>query len=211
MVTYLRSCNVRILLYVDDFLIVGSKDSISLDIELVIDTLTDLGWKINYDKSCLTPSDQVEYLGLQIQNREDGVPVLKVPKSKINKVRKDIRRVLKLNYVTARVLSKVAGQCNFICKAVLPGKLMLRNVYNLIKQKITWETKLELNASAKNDLVWWAESLEKWNGKVILPSEIDGQLVTDASQTGWGGHYGKEITQGFWDQTMSQNTPTSEN
>ena len=203
-VTYLRSCNVRILLYVDDFLIVGSKDSISLDIELVIDTLTDLGWKINYDKSCLTPSDQVEYLGLQIQNREDGVPVLKVPKSKINKVRKDIRRVLKLNYVTARVLSKVAGQCNFICKAVLPGKLMLRNVYNLIKQKITWETKLELNASAKNDLVWWAESLEKWNGKVILPSEIDGQLVTDASQTGWGGHYGKEITQGFWDQTMSQ-------
>ena len=42
------------------------------------------------------------------------------------------------------------------------------------------------------------------NGKVILPSEIHGQLVTDASQTGWGGHYGTEITQGFWDPTMSQ-------
>ena len=68
---------------------------------------------------------------------------------------------------------------------------MLRSVYKLIKNKITWETKLELDVNARNDLLWWYNSLERWNGKVILPSEIDGQLVTDASQIGWGGHYNK--------------------
>ena len=201
---YLRDCDIRCILYVDDFLIVGPKDKLNSDIELVVDTLTDLGWKINYEKSNLVPSENIEYLGLKIENREDGVPVLKVPDSKIAKVRKDIKRVLKQNAVSARVLSKVAGQCNFICKAVLPGRLMLRNVYKLIKSKITWESKLVLNANARNDLLWWYNSLERWNGKVILPSEIDGQLVTDASQIGWGGHYSKEIAQGFWDIEMSQ-------
>ena len=203
-VTYLRSCGVRCILYVDDFLLLGPRNTLPMDIELVVDTLVDLGWKINYEKSCLIPSDKIEYLGLQIQNRDDGVPVLKVPNSKISKVRKDIKRVLKQEYVSARVLSKVAGQCNFICKAVLPGRLMLRNIYRLIKEKITWESKLKLDTGAINDLLWWYNSLETWNGKVILPSEIDGQLVTDASQTGWGGHYGKEITQGFWNLTMSR-------
>ena len=203
-VSYLRSLNVRCLLYVDDFLLLGPKETLSLDIELVIETLIDLGWKINYEKSCLTPSDTIEYLGLTIKNRDDGVPILTVPGSKIAKVRKDIKRILKHKYVSARVLSKVAGQCNFICKAVLPGRLMLRNVYKLIKLKQNWETKLELTACAIKDLLWWLNSLETWNGKTIIPSKIDGQLVTDASQLGWGGHLGEHITQGFWDQTMSQ-------
>ena len=203
-VSYLRNCGIRCILYVDDFLLLGPKETLPLDIELVVDTLMDLGFKINYEKSCLIPSDTIEYLGLTIENRDDGVPVLKVPNSKINKLRKDIKRVLKQKYISARLLSKIAGQCNFICKAVLPGKLMLRGVYRLIKCKVNWESKLELDSCAIKDLEWWYNSLETWNGKTILPSEIDGQLVTDASQIGWGGHYGKQITQGFWDQTMSQ-------
>ena len=139
-----------------------------------------------------------------METGDDGVPMLRVPNAKISKVRKDVRRVLNQKSVSARVLSKIAGQCNFICKAVLPGRLMLRNVYKLIQQKITWESQLELSIGAKKDLLWWYNSLAIWNGKVILPSEIDGQLVTDASQIGWGGHYGTEITQGFWDPNMSR-------
>ena len=65
--SYLRSLNVRFLLYVDDFLLLGPKETLSLNIELVIETLIDLGWKINYEKSCLTPSDTIEYLGLTIK------------------------------------------------------------------------------------------------------------------------------------------------
>ena len=60
----------------------------SSDIELVVDTLSDLGWKINFEKSNLIPSDRIEYLGLLIQTREDGVPVLKVPSYKIKKSEK---------------------------------------------------------------------------------------------------------------------------
>ena len=48
-VAYLRICDVRCILYVDDFLIVGPKAKLGGDIELVIDTLIDLGWKIDYE------------------------------------------------------------------------------------------------------------------------------------------------------------------
>ena len=203
-VKYFRDSDIRCILYVDDFLLCGAKSALISDIEVVVDTLTDLGWKINYEKSCLKPSDTIEYLGLILQTMEDGVPMLKVPGSKISKLRKDIKRVLKNTHVSARVLSKIAGQCNFICKAVLPGRLMLRNVYKLIRKKDTWESLLELEPETISDLEWWFNSLAEWNGKIILPSEIHGQLVTDASHLGWGGHFGTEITQGFWDLTMSQ-------
>ena len=153
-VQYFRECGVRCLLYVDDFLICSKANDISVDIEKVVHILTELGWSINTDKSNLTPCDTVEYLGLIISTSNEGIPVLRVPNSKICKVRKDIKRILKQKTVSARVLSKVAGQCNFICKTVLPGRLKLRNVYRLIKTKEVWESQLELDEGARNDLLW---------------------------------------------------------
>ena len=203
-VKYLRECNVRLILYVDDFLICGDLKKIFTDIELVKDTLIDLGFRINLEKSQLYPSNSIEYLGLIIQNSDEGVPILKVPPKKIIKLKKDINRILKLEYVSARVLAKISGQCNFICKAVLPGRLMLRNLYKLIKSKLTWESKLRLTKEAREDLTWWLSAFTAWNGKVVLPSSVDGQLVTDASHYGWGAHLGPHQTHGSWDHVMGR-------
>ena len=105
-VRYLRECNIRLILYVDDFLICGPKETLSVDIELVVDTLNDLGWQINIEKSILVPRNKIEYLGLILETGEDGVPMLRVPNAKISKVRKDVKRVLNQKSVSARVLSK---------------------------------------------------------------------------------------------------------
>ena len=203
-VKYLRENNIRCVLYVDDFLVCSSELTINSDIKFVIKTLQELGWKINFEKSILIPTQSIEYLGLIIETCNNGTPVLKVPKSKINKLKKDIQRILKCENVTARVLAKLVGQCNFICRAILPGKLMLRNVHRLLRTKVTWETKLVLDTEARADLRWWIESMSAWNGKAILPSSVDGQLVTDASHIGWGGHFGEEVAYGTWNYHMSR-------
>lgn len=52
----------------------------------------------------------VDYLGLAITTGDDGIPVLLV--------RRDKKRNLKHETITARLLAKVAGYCNFISKAV---------------------------------------------------------------------------------------------
>ena len=200
--SFLRENGIRCILYVDDFLICGQRNVIEQNILFVIKTLEKLGWNINYKKSCLCPGESIEFLGLIIEN-VDGNPILKVPKQKIAKIRKDIKRLLNAGVATARVLAKVTGQCLFICRAVLPGKLMLRNVYRLLKTRITWETKLSITEEVKKDLLWWYSCLETWNGRSILCAEIDGQLVTDASHVGWGGHYKDLETQGSWDPYMA--------
>ena len=202
-VQYLRESGVRCLLYVDDFLICGSKTLVKENVQFSVDTLEDLGFKVNFQKSNLDPANSIEYLGLLIENDIEGVPILKVPKSKIQKIRKDINRLLKSEYISARVLAKVCGQCNFVCRATLPGRLMLRNVYRLLKSKNTWESRLILDEGSIKDLSWWRDSLEKWNGRTILPTNIDGQLTTDASHIGWGAHYRELETQGYWDERMS--------
>ena len=112
--------------------------------------------------------------------------------------------MLKQGVVSARILAKLCGQCNFVCKASLPARLMLRNVYKLLKTKITWESLLKLDSGSVQDLIWWRDSFEKWNGRIVIPTEIDGQLITDASHIGWGAHYQNLETQGFWDKKMSQ-------
>ena len=202
-VTYLRENGIRCILYVDDFLICGQKGSIASDISFVISTLQKLGWQINYEKSILEANQYIEYLGLIIEN-VDGIPMLRVPKCKISKIKKDINRILRAKTVSARVLAKITGQCLFVSKAVLPGKLMLRNVYRLLKERNTWETQLDISEPAKQDLLWWVNCLEKWNGRAILTTDIDGQLITDASHIGWGGHYGPHETQGCWDPSMAR-------
>ena len=73
-VKYLRECNIRLILYVDDFLICGSKSSLQVDTEIVVDTLSDLGWKINLEKSILIPKSKIEYLGLILKTQDDGIP-----------------------------------------------------------------------------------------------------------------------------------------
>ena len=178
-------------------------DTINKDVAFVISTLQKLGWNINFEKSKLTGEQCIEYLGLVIEN-VDGNPMLKVPKNKLSKIKKDIKRILKYETVSARLLAKITGQCLFISRAVLPGKLMLRNVYRLMKDRKSWDSNLILNEESKRDLLWWCNCLESWNGKSILTTDIDGQLVTDASHIGWGGHYGAHVTQDCWDKHMSR-------
>ena len=203
-VQYLRENHVRCILYVDDFLICANEKLIYSHIELVRDTLNDLGWNINYKKSQLTPSTSIEYLGLILENDSNGVPVLKVPQKKINKLKKDINRVIKCGTVSARVLAKLAGQCNFLCKAVLPGRLMLRNIFKLIRTKVTWESPLTLTPGALSDLAWWQSAFTSWNGRTVLPGAVDATLTTDASGYGWGAHLGAHTAHGAWDPHMAR-------
>ena len=58
-------------------------------------------------------------------------------------------------------------------------------------------------AEHREDLEWWCSSMQRWNGRAVLPQPVQAQLVTDASHVGWGAHLQHHTTQGFWDSHMS--------
>ena len=89
-VQYLRENGLRLVLYVDDALLLGSSECIQAHKELMIDTLQSLGWRINWGKSVLVPSTCISYLGYIIDTAGKDCPVIKVKKERTKELRKSI-------------------------------------------------------------------------------------------------------------------------
>lgn len=203
-IQYLREKGLRIIIYMDDMILLSDKDSIAEEAEFVQKTLIDLGFHINYDKSSLEPKTWCEFLGFIVDScGVNGKPILKVPKHKIKKIRKDITRALAKPNIRARQLARLAGQCIAVCRAIFPGKLKLRSVYRLLKSRASWDSNLTWSEDCVNDLKWWIDALHSWNGQVILNGQIQGQIETDASQTGWGAKFVDMEASGVWDTRTS--------
>ena len=205
--TDIRKHNIRCVSYVDDFCIVDNSESINSSKEFVTQILQDLGFTINIEKSDLTPSNRKTFIGYIIDTAKQKDAIwLEIPKSRIRSVRHDIGRALKKGIISARGLAKITGQLVSMTKAVVPTKLMLRNTYRLLASKNSWSDTLYLDHSSTQDLMWWFDNLQAWNGKFIPITPPDTvQIATDASTIGWGGFIPStnHKAQGFWDQTMS--------
>lgn len=65
-ITYLRSIGLRVTVFVDDFLLASNISCITDHVDQLLQTLTDLRFEINLDKSQLKPCQPVQYIGYSI-------------------------------------------------------------------------------------------------------------------------------------------------
>ena len=203
---HLRSLQLRVCFYMDDILLMASAEKMVEHSNLLLLTLQRLGWQVNWEKSQLQPTQQICYIGYKIStDHPDGNPILQIPVERIRKLRKNIRHILTKGVCSARSLARIAGQCVSMSKAVLPAKLLLRNIYRLLRRRTHWEDNLVLDTPTCKDLIWWQDALQNWNGRSISTKAVEVQMATDASQTGWGAHILNSTKQaaGFWDTHMS--------
>ena len=135
-VQYLRQKGLKTVAYVDDFIVANKPEFIEESKKVLIDTLTSLGYCINYKKCNLIPSYSVKYIGyLVITDKDKDTIWLQIPKDRIKKVNADIKRALKNKNIVARALARITGQIISMCKVLLPAKLLLRNAYRLLSSK----------------------------------------------------------------------------
>jgi len=71
--------------------------------------------------------------------------MIKVPATRIRRLRHDIRLTLGRSTVNARVLARITGQGIAVTKAIVPGKLLLRNAYRLLDRGSSWDPPLLLD------------------------------------------------------------------
>jgi len=203
-VQFLRNNGLRIVLYVDDCLLMSSSSSVTDHCDFMLQTFADLGWRVNIKKSSLQPESQKKYLGFIINSEGPrGQPWISVPNDRIKSLRKDIVRILQYSSVKVRKLARVAGQCVSMTKAILPAKLLLRNIYRTIATRSDWNSEVILDNGTRIDLNWWIAALESWNGQCMVPKQVTLQLVTDASSTGYGGVIDNMEAAGFWNTRLS--------
>ena len=207
-VGYLRSNGLRIVSYVDDFILAASKLVIDNHSKFAVYELKQFGFIINEQKSDLVPSSKKKFIGFVVETCADSVKI-SIPNDRIQRVKRDIKRALKSGIVTARFLACIAGQLISMTKAILPTKLLLRNVYRLLASKKTWKDSLFLSNPVINDLNWWLEALHFWNGRAFKSDSLEWvTMETDASMTGWGIRFidssgGQQHAQGCWNKNMS--------
>lgn len=200
-VQHLRAQGLRVVAYVDDLLLMAQPDQMNEHKATLLQTLRDLGWILNLEKCSLTPDTTKEYIGYKIVTK--GQPVLKIPNARVRKLRRSLEGVLRKTHVTARLLARIAGQCIAMTKAIVPGKLLLRNLYRLLAKKTAWDDILQIDQATRQDLIWWQEAVHTWNGAPIVVGHVDVQIQTDASETGWGAVMGTQTAAGFWNNRMS--------
>ena len=89
---FLRSLGVRLIVYIDDILIKGkSPDEVRNHVEALITLLEGLGFIVNMEKSVLTPSQRIKFLGLQL---DTSSMCLSLPGHKIRTIRGEAAQLL---------------------------------------------------------------------------------------------------------------------
>ncbi len=198
-IKYVRATGIRISAYVDDFIQAGTVDSIGQEKDFVLRLFARLGFTINVDKSDLVPSTEQTHIGFVISTvNSDNQVWIRIPGARIHRLRHDLRRALHKGSLTARALARIAGQCVSMAKAIVPAKLLLRNLYRLLSTRVTWQDVLCLDKGCVSDLQWWISALQSWNGAAAPSRKIDLQVTSDASAVGWGGHCRDMDAQGHW-------------
>jgi hypothetical protein len=192
----LRKRGIRLFLYLDDMLIIGSTPQARRTVNL----LESLGFIINKEKSVLTPNRIIAFLGFTINSityQQCSSLCLRKGAETTNTMSSDSLRL----EGSSSNLSQLLGLLESYRKAVRglestssfpsltsPPILLIRG---LNQSNHNYETRDPLCFQSKQEINWWLQNsnLEKVNGSPIIPPTPDLTIFTDASSKGWGRGY----------------------
>ena len=205
-ITYLRSQGIRLVIYLDDLLVLAqSKEDLLQYRNLILDLLENPGSpRETYPKSVLTPTQEITFLGFCVNTLTLH---LFLPREKVTQAVREAQNLIQEGTASARQLSRLIGRFTSTLPAILPGPLHYRGLQQLKHAALRqggYDSSLPLTTEAKQDLEWWVRNLAQVNGRGLireLPSMI---LETDASLSGWGAVCGNQRIGGPWTQAESQ-------
>ncbi|XP_057365008.1 uncharacterized protein LOC130685703 [Daphnia carinata] len=198
---FLRKKGVRLIIYLDDILILNvSEESTLGDLNVTIQLLKHLGFLINWEKSVLVPTQVLEYLGLVI----DSVRLsFALPNIKVKAVKKMCEAALAAESISLRKIASIMGNVTWAIPAIPYAQAHYRRLqWFYIKQaqsaNFNLKTRCSLSAEAREDLECWVFNLNKTQDKIFFPHTPDLEIYTDASLSGWGACCDEIRTRGSW-------------
>jgi hypothetical protein len=178
---FLRKKGLRLIIYLDDILILNaSRERVLADLEVVIELLQRLGFIINWEKSVLEPSQNLEYLGLVIDSNRLSFAL---PKAKIEAVKAMCEAALLAKVVSLREIASIMGNFTWAIPAIPYAQAHYRRLQSFYIRKSkaansNLKIKCLLSLEAKDDLKWWVANLDKAKDKVFFPHRISIYLLT---------------------------------
>lgn len=198
----LRRQGIRTIIFLDDMIIMAqSKEELLQQIEEIIQLWQLLGFIINWEKSQLNPVQKNQFLGFEVDSRN---MTIYLPQEKLERVVQACSLARHQETMTVCDLSRLIRRMTATMQVVLPAPLCYRNLQRLknqaLKQSQSFEARVIMDQSAKDELGWWIDELRNWNGRAVLPQVPDMIVETDASRLGWGAACEGVCTGGLWSE-----------
>ncbi|XP_047537164.1 uncharacterized protein LOC125071117 [Vanessa atalanta] len=192
----LRAKGCRVLVYLDDFLLVNQDQSkLCLQAAEAVRHLEYLGWQINYQKSILTPTRDLEYLGIRWQT---AINTMSLPTKRQHSINSTIDRLIVRDRINLRELQSLLGQLNFANFVIPRGRLHCRKIQIFLRHydKNRPRQAQPIPQAVYREMTWWRGATR--HSTPIHKKPATHFLATDASDTGWGAHLDGKLMSGVW-------------
>ena len=179
----LRELGVRMIVYIDDMLIIAETPELLRDHTMgLIYLLENLGFIIGYKKCVLEPTQSIDFLGFMVDSTKQE---LRLPAEKMKKIRAEARKPSTSASITARKLSQFLGKLNAATRAVPVAPLFYRSLQAALGRALTagaqdYSVPVEVTPNMRE------EHLSQWNGGTLVTEKPSVVIETDASKKGWG-------------------------
>jgi len=185
---WLRHRNIRCSYYIDDSIIMNQNRLVCKeDTKVTQNTLEELGFLVNLNKSVMEPVQRLIFFGFIIDTVEFKIFLTE---EKINKILQKSKILINKKFVIVRDLASFIGSIINAFYAVLEAPLhyrqLERNKLLGLGETMNFDNKVLLNKDSINELQWWQNNLIKKNGKLIRQGVVNFVCRTDASLLGWG-------------------------
>ena len=197
----LRRRGIQIYMYLDDWLILGptARETVNIT-QTVMKIVSELGFIINIEKSCLTPSQTPSFLGARIDLLSGYV----VPsQERIQKLIQNAKTLALKELAPASEWLRVLGLMASMVELVPLCRLRMRVVqlhfiarHNAILHSLHHQ--IQVTKEVKEELIWWS-LIHNLAAGVPFPQPPHQLVVTtDASKIGWGGFIPGQSAKGTW-------------
>jgi len=185
----LRIRGIRVLPYLDDFLVISASCAEALLNRVVVQRILDrLGLCRNMSKGMWEPAQAIVHLGIGVDSvknlffvPEDKLVVLKAAARSLVTYAASHRR-----WVHHQRLESFVGFAMSLMVALQQVRTRTRSLYNALADRQSLAADCRLSGQQLADLQWFVDLDESWNGLPLLKPVPNVTLLTDASDFGWG-------------------------
>lgn len=200
--SFLRQKGHSSVVFVDDTYLQGSTfDQCLYNVQETIALLQNLGFTIHSQKSILTPTQKIEFLGFVLDSTTMTVTLSDDKKAKL------LNKLYSFKVCPHRKIRDLASTIGSMisCFPAVPGgpfhyRSLERFKINQLKlSKGNFEALIPpLPREVYEEIIWWEQNIMSSKRDIIIP-QVDCSITTDASNLGWGATDGKMPAGGRWD------------
>ena len=177
--------------YIDDYILIGSKEATQAAFLDLSALLTKLGLPMNSDKRT-PPTRALTCLGIHI---DIAANTLSIDSDKLRHIYMECIHASKKTTLSRKAMQSLLWKLLYLHKCVLPARTFINRILDLFRRN-SQARKIHLDSGFHKDIQWFISFLPNFNGvtylrKTSIP-HFD-SLHLDASLTGLGGTWSNRV------------------